>query len=130
MVKDEFCLTLNHIPRIIRDIPWFVAQYQGMRIWDIHGYVRQRDKVFKLLLLCDSEPECFIFHEWLCDNHNYIDLNISYKNFNIKLLKNTTDVKYNSIYEYMFDTMPDTLLECFIRYGVSKKSKLIPKGET
>lgn len=123
MVKDEYCLTYQHIPRILKDIPWFIETRPELKMWNMEGYLKKKDILFSLMLLADTEVECFSFHDWLIEFSPYLELNISYKNFNIILLRHKTKTKYNNIFEFMVDTMPIDVVECFIDYGKRKTKR-------
>lgn len=116
MSYNAYVLYKSQLPYPLKDIPWFIEHSPKLRLWNINGYMLKKDDLFSFMLMANSEPMCFEFHDWIIENANNLELDVSFNNFNI-LLDKSIRSKYNSIYQFMGNTMNSDLIKLFIQHG-------------
>lgn len=126
MTYQPYVLEKKYFPKTLKDIPWFIEHSFELRLWNIQGYILKEKLIFGYLLMANSDDDCFIFHDWLIENSNCIDIDISFNNFNI-VLKSSCRGKFKNIYHYMAKTMDSSLYGKFISHA--NKLLELPKEE-
>lgn len=116
MNYEPYVLEKQYFPKTLKDIPWFIENSFELRLWNIQGYVLKEKNIFAYLLMANSDDDCFIFHDWLLSNSSYLDIDVSFNNFNL-VLNDTGRGLCKNIYHYMANTMDFSLYEKFIKHA-------------
>lgn len=125
MTYQPYILDKKHLPKTLKDIPWFIEHSFELRLWNIQGYILKEKNIFSYLLMANSDDDCFIFHDWLLENSRELDLEVSFNNFNIVLNSNGRN-DYKNIYHFMANTMDKSLYDKFISHAYKLSE---PKSE-
>lgn len=113
-----FKLTLDQLPKLVKDVPWFIMKHPNIGIDSMNTLVANKTKLLGILEMAKAEPEAFELVEWLCEHRSMVGVDVNYSNFIIYIKPKDVSSAYSSPVGFMSQTMPDKLKEAFVKRGI------------
>lgn len=116
-----FTIQQDQLPKIIKDLPWFIANNPDFYIEDIDGLCSIKRSLLSFMEMAKSEPEAIQFLEWLCENRNVVGIEATRQDtFTVYIKKKKLPNGMSSETEFLSNTLPSELKDAFIKHGIIK----------
>lgn len=114
-----FTIQQDQLPKVVKDVPWFIATNPMFNIQDMDGLCSIKTRLLNFMDMAKSEPEAIQFVEWLCEHRNVVGIEASRQNtFTVYIQKKKLPVGINNETEFLSNTLPPELKDAFIKQRI------------
>lgn len=114
-----FTIQYDSLPKVVKDVPWFIETQPSFRIQDIDGLCSIKERLLKFMVMAKSEPEAIQLVEWLCEYRNVVGIEtLRERTFTLYIQKKKLPNGIATEVEFLSSTLPTELKESFIKKGI------------